>query len=351
MSTPASSLLLALATCCVVLVSCRGPAPRPSAPNNLDKNTAGGVRLNPPLAPEADPVPVDLAPPAPVADAHDAIVVAGQRFSIGAPVVLWSDPGGYSAYAPAPFFAGPARADAPAGLRYRPGRKRGESEIGQPTLAELAELVDQFVLHFDVCGVSRQCFKVLHDLRGLSVHFMLDIDGTLYQTLDLRDTAWHARQANSRSIGIEIANMGAYVPGEDSALDAWYVRDEQGWRIAIPERLEGGGVRSPQFVGRPARPERIQGLIQGQVFEQFDYTPEQYDTLTKLAAVLCKVLPRIAPDAPRDAQGRVRTAALDAAEFADFSGILGHNHVTVEKHDPGPALEWERLLEAVRARL
>jgi N-acetylmuramoyl-L-alanine amidase len=110
-------------------------------------------------------------------------------------------------------------------------------------------------------------------------------------------------------------------------------------------------VRSPQFVGRPARPERIQGLIQGQVFEQFDYTTEQYDTLTKLAAVLCKVLPRIAPDAPRDAQGRVRTDALDAAEFADFSGILGHNHVTIEKNDPGPAMDWERLLEAVRARL
>jgi len=44
-------------------------------------------------------------------------------------------------------------------------------------------------MHYDVCGVSRQYFKVLHDYRGLSVHFMLDIDGTIYQTLDLNERA------------------------------------------------------------------------------------------------------------------------------------------------------------------
>ena len=48
----------------------------------------------------------------------------------------------------------------------------------------LQQVVDQFVIHFDVCGTSRRCFEVLQDKRGLSVHFMLDIDGTIYQTLD-----------------------------------------------------------------------------------------------------------------------------------------------------------------------
>jgi N-acetyl-anhydromuramyl-L-alanine amidase AmpD len=70
--------------------------------------------------------------------------------------------------------------------------------------------VDQFVIHFDVAGTSRQCFKTLHDLRGLSVQFMLDLDGTIYQTLDLKERAWHATTSNNRSVGIEIANMGAY---------------------------------------------------------------------------------------------------------------------------------------------
>jgi tyrosyl-tRNA synthetase len=48
---------------------------------------------------------------------------------------------------------------------------------------------------------KRQCFKVLHDARDLSVHFMLDLDGTIYQTLDLKERAWHATTSNSRSVG------------------------------------------------------------------------------------------------------------------------------------------------------
>src|ERR1041385_3139945 len=85
----------------------------------------------------------------------------------------------------------------------------------------LQKVVDQFVIHFDVCGVSRECFNVLHDHRDLSVHFMLDIDGTLYQTLDLKERAWHATTSNNRSIGIEIANMGAYRSEESRALHEW----------------------------------------------------------------------------------------------------------------------------------
>jgi hypothetical protein len=65
-------------------------------------------------------------------------------------------------------------------------------------LEDLQGVVDQFVLHYDVSGTSRRCFQVLHDQRGLSVHFMLDVDGTVYQTLDLKERAWHATSSNSR---------------------------------------------------------------------------------------------------------------------------------------------------------
>jgi len=355
----ATRFAFALVSLAASSLACRTAKPQP--PTDAEKPAAAtnAVRLTPRPAPDVAPEPapmprpesVALAPLPADAVADDAIVVAGERFSIGTPVVLWSDPGGYDAYAPAPFFEGPARAGASQGLRYRPGRKRGDEDVPQPTRAEVAELVDQFVLHFDVCGVSRQCFKVLHDIRGLSVHFMLDIDGTIYQTLDLRDTAWHARQANARSVGIEIANIGAYPPGERSALDSWYVRDDEGWRIELPANLSDGGVRTVGFTGRPARPTRVEGPIQGQLLEQFDFTPQQYEALVKLTAALCKLLPKIEPDAPRDARGRVRTEVLDAADFEAFRGVLGHNHVTLEKNDPGPAMDWERLLEGVRALL
>ncbi len=39
----------------------------------------------------------------------------------------------------------------------------------------------------------------------VSAHFVIDRDGTVYQLLDLNDTAWHASMVNSRSVGIEHA--------------------------------------------------------------------------------------------------------------------------------------------------
>ena len=89
-------------------------------------------------------------------------------------------------------------------------------------LPVLQKVVDQFVIHFDARGTSRRCFEVLHDVRGLSVHFMLDLDGTIYQTLDVKEKAWHATIANDRSIGIEVANIGAYPAADSGVLDRWY---------------------------------------------------------------------------------------------------------------------------------
>ncbi len=106
-------------------------------------------------------------------------------------------------------------------------------------------------------GWAQGTFEVLHDLRDLSIHFMLDLDGTIYQTLDLKDQARHAtmycgaphlfllfslalicmpsiplRSANPTSIGIEIANIGAYAPGDAAAPFAqWYSTDAQGQTV------------------------------------------------------------------------------------------------------------------------
>jgi N-acetyl-anhydromuramyl-L-alanine amidase AmpD len=39
----------------------------------------------------------------------------------------------------------------------------------------------------------------------VSSHFVIDRDGTVYQLIDLEDTAWHASECNTRSVGIEHA--------------------------------------------------------------------------------------------------------------------------------------------------
>lgn len=314
---------------------------------------------------------------------NDAIVVAGQRFHVGARVVLWTEPPHYDAYSTKARFAEASTDDE--GLRYQPGRVRRVSRDNpeyellpaegpdertdlqkQRTIVEredvlvapasgdlraLRDVVDQFVLHYDVCGVSQTCFRVLQDDRKLSVQFLLDVDGTIYQTLDGRETAWHATISNPRSIGIEIANIGAYPLGVAKALDTWYGSDSAGPYVRIPARLGDGGVRTEGFVGRPARPERIVGEVQGERLQQYDFTPEQYASLVKLTAALCRAFPKIEPDAPRDEDGRVLDRALSAEQWREFRGILGHYHVQKNKTDPGPAFDWEPYLAAVRERL
>ena len=74
--------------------------------------------------------------------------------------------------------------------------------------ARLQQVVRQFVVHHDGCPDSRTCFQVLHNERGLSVHFLIDNDGTIYQTLDLVDCAFQAAGVNEISVGVELANRG-----------------------------------------------------------------------------------------------------------------------------------------------
>ena len=42
----------------------------------------------------------------------------------------------------------------------------------------------------------------------MSVHYIIDRDGAIYYIVDESLNAWHAEDWNSRSIGIEIVNLG-----------------------------------------------------------------------------------------------------------------------------------------------
>lgn len=300
----------------------------------------------------------------------DEIMVAGQLFHTGAPVVLWTDPGGYDAYRTERRFSPIEQSSFEATTRAattqrsigvdspnRYGMRRSvlttqqaeEVRGGGWPLELLQDKVDQFVIHYDVAGTSQRCFFVLHDMRNLSVQFMLDIDGTIYQTMDAKERAWHAGVANSRSVGIEIANMGAYASGEAEPFKAWYGKDENGrTRITIPERLGDGGVRTKGFVGYPARDELVVGEVQGRMRRQYDFTPQQYDSLIKLTATLCTVFPRITCDYPRDEQGKLITKVLTNDQFAAYHGVLGHYHVSRDKSDPGPAFQWDYVIDSAR---
>jgi N-acetyl-anhydromuramyl-L-alanine amidase AmpD len=295
----------------------------------------------------------------------DEIVAAGKFFHTGAKVVLWMDPGGYDAYRVERRFGPIEEADwddtrphiaspkTPNRYSMRDNNlTKDELERirgGGWDLPLLQSNVDQFVLHFDVAGISRTCFKVLQDSRDLSVHFMLDLDGTIYQTLDLKERARHATTSNNRSVGIEIANIGAYGGREKDPLSTWYkIGDKGRVIITIPGSAGPNPERTPNFVGRPARREIIAGEVQGQVLHQYDFTPQQYKALARLTATLCTIFPKLKCDYPREADGKLMTHKLPTAELKQYEGVLGHYHVQTDKVDPGPALQWDYVIGEAR---
>jgi N-acetylmuramoyl-L-alanine amidase len=291
----------------------------------------------------------------------DEIVVAGQFFHTGTRVILWLDPGGYDGY----------RVERRFGLydqssweisrtenknlttpnRY--GLRQNQlttNEIervrgGGWDLPLLQRVVDQFVFHFDACGTSRTCFRALQDDRDLSVHFLLDLDGTIYQTLDLKERARHATTSNDRSIGVEIANIGAYPVDGKNPFAEWYQPDANGRTcITIPKPLGDGGILTKHFVGHPARNEPVRGTIQGEDLVQYDYTPQQYAALVRLTAAVCKIFPKLKCRYPADEDGKPVPHKLPDEQLKNYEGLIGHYQIQTDKVDPGPAFNWDYVV-------
>ena len=301
-------------------------------------------------------------PGKPLTRSGDEIVVAGQLFHTGSRVVLWMDPGGYDAYRVERRFAPiaesswektkpilpPGSSPNRFGLRQERITSNQIAQVrgGGWPLSMLREVIDQFVIHFDASGTSRRCFEVLHDKRCLSVHFMIDLDGTIYQTLDLKERAWHATSSNGRSVGVEIASPGAFPIDQADAVASWYRTERNGRTILTPPIPEDGdnGFKIAGFIPRPARNFPIRGTIQGKDLKQYDFTKEQYAALTRLTATLCTVFPKLKCDYPRHKDGTLIREKLDDATLNDFQGVLGHFHIQTDKVDPGPAFDWQGVI-------
>jgi N-acetyl-anhydromuramyl-L-alanine amidase AmpD len=294
----------------------------------------------------------------------DEIVVAGQLFHTGTRVVLWCDPGGFDAYRVERRFAPWKEADWEHSLtnldeprtpnRYSV-RENGLSSAelervrgGGWDLASLRKKVDLFVIHFDAAGTSRGCFKALQDERDLSTHFLLDLDGTIYQTLDVKERARHTKTVNDRSVGVELANVGAYTVTEKNPFGRWYRTNSAGETVITIPGNWAGAERTPNFEGRPARRQAVTGEVQGEEMRQYDFTPEQYRALARLTAALCTVLPGIRCEYPRDESGKLADRTLRDAQLKEYHGVLGHYQCQADKRDPGPALQWDYVIGEAR---
>jgi hypothetical protein len=205
-------------------------------------------------------------------------------------VVLWSEKGGL-------------KADAGTHYDYtgRPGRA-----------------IRYFINHWDVCLNSTACHKVLNN-RGISVHFLIDNDGTIYQTTDMQHGCWHAgsERANRASVGVEISN--AHYP----KYQEWYVRNGHG------ERPIREGVR-----------------CHGEELDPFlDFYPVQIRALKQLWKAIHKGLD-IPYVAPVTQFGNTDNNYAQHVKYGDFKGFASHYHVSKNKIDCA-GLDIKKLLEEV----
>jgi len=221
------------------------------------------------------------------------IVCNGKPQKIDHPTVIWSDSGGLDAK-----------------------EKTYTSFAGKKPRE-----VKTFVNHWDVCLSSKSCQKVL-DKRGISVHFMIDNDGTIYQALDTQHAAWHAgnKTVNLTSVGVEISC--AYYPKYQ----------ERYKKMGLEERpiVEGAVVH-----GRKLDP-----------FLGF------YEVQLKALKALWKAIHEahgVPYECPLNEDGTRLLSASDKVASGKFEGFVNHFHITRRKIDC-VSLDLPELLKEVREK-
>jgi N-acetylmuramoyl-L-alanine amidase len=263
------------------------------------------------------------------------LIIGGQRFRIDAPVINWTehpywnallefgidtatDPSGRSkCIGGVPYGKLPL---GPYTKRYSFRPRLRQYGLNPPYDAVKAS-IKQFVIHHDGCTSSDMCFSVLQNERGLSVHFMIDNDGTIYQTIDLGLMAYHASEWNIDSIGVEMCNKG--------------------------DALEFPGVYAGGKFGPKRNTKAIK--INNQKILAYEYTPQQIDALKALGKALMRLLPNLPAEFPQapTAPGKQTWDTIPKDASTRFAGYIGHYHLWNQKWDPGP-FDFEQFCRELR---
>ncbi len=254
---------------------------------------------------------------------NTSIVVCGQQFDIGTRVVLWNETNGFNGYDTSKNIVkshdrktGKTINLVIEGVRYS---KRGFRKT--PSLEQLQGIVTQFFLHHSGLYRARDTFNVLHNQRRLSVHFILDDSGVIYQTLDLREKAWHGGKNNPMSVGIEI--------------------DSRAHARRFPDAYDQAHCQKYHVMPRRKRLDHVQNYwLLG-----YEYNDRQYEALIKLAIGLKKIFPKMGNmDFPR-INGRI--IKQNMASPKKHCGLICHYNNSTAKNDP-VALDHYRLLRGIK---
>jgi len=194
------------------------------------------------------------------------------------------------------------------------GWDKVDPESGDPMKA-LRKVIRAVVIHHDGSPSAKSCFDTLMR-RGFSTHFMIDSDGKVYQPVDVADEAIHATVMNKLAIGIDLNNIA------DNLL-------------TNPRAEREGRTPSKEMT------------INGSPFKSWNYTDPQYKSLIAILRVLVERL-GLQPVFPVNEEGSILDCVMDSPPAVEFKGIMCHWHVQEEKWDPGPGLDWERILAGLR---
>ncbi len=63
-----------------------------------------------------------------------------------------------------------------------------------------------------------------------------------------------------------------------------------------------------------------------------------------MTAALCEIFPKLKCRYPVDATGNLIPRKLPEDELENYQGVLGHYHIQTNKIDPGPAIDWKRVI-------
>lgn len=171
------------------------------------------------------------------------------------------------------------------------------------------------VTHWDAALSAKSCHKILQR-RGLSSHFVIDNDGTIYQMVDTANVAWHAKGSNDNSIGIDFSN-------------AYYTKYQKVYRKR--------GLGS-----RPIIESSVHGAPP---VEHLGYYPAQLEAYKVLVKALCEHY-----DIPLECptkDGKLITGVDPDAQAGTFSGVVCHYHLSRRKIDCA-GLELDVLLEEIK---
>ncbi|MCC6621953.1 MAG: SUMF1/EgtB/PvdO family nonheme iron enzyme [Deltaproteobacteria bacterium] len=212
------------------------------------------------------------------------------------------------------------------GLCFGPRWEKPGQEI--QSVRGLRDLLQLVVLHTSMTDDALGLHRV-HVGLAVSAHFIIEFDGTIYQTLDLLSCAYHSGDVNNLSVGIDLVNQMKNLRRVPDALP---------FGLHHPRSAELADVKH-------SRPRSPTVAINGAEVASYGYTDAQYRSLAALARMLTRVFPRIRAAVPIEPDGTMRWRALD--DPASFEGFVGHLHTEAERWDPGPGFDWRRFMRDV----